>query len=88
MPRRKEKMKVELPPIDWTKAVILERKIQIGWNYDELADGIGCTGTYLRRLISTKHTDDWNPRIKNRVLKKLGIESKTLLTGLGDGITF
>lgn len=68
------------PQIDWLLAAILERKLKEKKDYSYLASKAHCTPDALRRMVSTKHTDDWNPEIRRSVCRALGISQKTMIS--------
>ena len=68
------------PPVDYVKACMLERKLALKLNYDEIAKGANITPDYLRKLMTTKHTDDWSPDIRKAVCKELGINIQTTIS--------
>lgn len=67
-------------PIDWIKAAILERKLAKHITYDELAKGTNVSPEYLRKLMGTKHTNDWSPDIRNSVCRQLRIGIQSTLS--------
>lgn len=67
------------PPIDWVLAAILERKLKRHMSYEELAKGTNISPEYLRKLVTSKHTNDWSPDIRNSVCRQLRIGIKSTL---------
>ena len=61
------------------KAVILERKLVYGMTERELASAGQVNYSYMRRLMSSVHTKDWNPDVRRLVCQKLGIDIHTIL---------
>lgn len=72
------------PPIDKLKAVILERKMTMGLNYQDLADASNVGAYYIRKLMSGKHTKDWPPDVRNAICKYLGLNVKVVVEDLFD----
>lgn len=68
------------PEIDWLLAAILERKMKTGMDWNVLAEKAHCTPAALRKMASSRHTDDWKPEIRRSVCRSLGISTKTLIT--------
>lgn len=79
MPRTKLSMR-KAPPVDYLKACMLERKLALKLNYDEIAKAVGITPDYLRKLMTTKNTDDWSPDIRKSVCRELGINVQTTIS--------
>lgn len=79
MPKAKFDKPKEVPPIDWMKAAIMERKQALKVTSEELGKAAGVSGDYIRKLITTKHTDYWPQDIRKAVCKLLGITVKTTL---------
>lgn len=67
-------------PIDWIKAAILERKLHKHITYEELARGTNVSPEYLRKLVATKHTNDWSPDIRNSICRQLRIGVQSTLS--------
>ena len=67
-------------PIDWIMAAILYRKLKSHMSYEDLAKGANISPEHLRRLVTTKHTDDWSPDIRNSVCRQLRIGIQSTLT--------
>ena len=78
MPRTKLD-KPKAPAIDWMKAAVLERKQALGVTSEELGQGANISGAYVRKLLTTKHSDDWPPDVRKSFCKILGITVKTTL---------
>lgn len=68
------------PPIDYLKGVILERKLVKHLTYEEIAKEINVNQDYLRKLVSTKNTEDWSSEIREAICKTLGIELSTIIS--------
>ena len=81
MPRTKFD-KVE--PMDWILAAILYRKLKGGFTWDELAEGANISPEHLRKLVATKHTDDWSSDIRNSVCRQLRISIHSTLSIVTD----
>lgn len=62
--------------IDWTKAAILERKMALGKEWADIADGTDMTGDVLRKMVSKKHTKEWPLYRLQAVCKALGLKYK------------
>lgn len=70
-----------IPPdirkIDFTKAVILERKKALSLTWDQIADAVGMSPEVLRKLISSRPTIRWPEYTLKKVLKYLGVQCGT-----------
>ena len=76
MPRHRPD-KQDKDQIDWTKALILERKLMLGLDWAAIENKVGMTSEYLRRLVSSKPTWRWPPYTLKKVCQALGIEYGT-----------
>ncbi len=76
--------KQKYPPVDKLKAVILERKLVMGLSSKDLAEIANVRPDYIRKLLSSKHTDDWNPDVRNAICRHLGIEVRIAVKDLFD----
>ena len=79
MPRTKLGEKYSAPPIDKLKACVLERKMVLGLEYKDLADAAGISSVYMRKLMSTKSTDDWPNDVRKSVCRRCGLTIKTVV---------
>lgn len=79
MPRTKFD-KPRYPPVDLLKAVILERKMVMKLNWEEIACAAHMTPPAFRHLVTTKHTDDWRPDVRRNVCRYLGVNMQTTLS--------
>jgi len=61
------------PPIDKLRACILERKMTMKLTWKDIAEVAKMDETYLRKMVPTKPSSDWNPEIRNAICKYLGI---------------
>lgn len=77
-------VKPTYPPVDKLKAVILERKMVMGLTYDQIAHELGYTAPWFRKLMTTVHTDDWNPDMRRKVCSMLHINVKQTIEDLFD----
>lgn len=68
------------PPIDYVKAVMMERKLALHLTYDDIAKSANITPDYLRKLMATKNTDEWSSDIRKAVCRTLGIKIETTLS--------
>ena len=68
------------PQIDWLKAAVLERKMAKKMEWSEIAAKAHVTPDALRKIVTTKHSDDWNPDIRRSVCRTLGISTKMVIT--------
>ena len=84
MPTSRRDDKPKYPPIDKLKAVILERKLTMGFTYDDFAVSANTTPTYIRKMFSKMHSSQWNPEIKESICKKCGIGIKMSIVDLYD----
>ena len=60
------------PPIDLLKAVIMERQSTLHISHKDLAEVSDMTYSSFRKMFC-RHTDDWNPEVRRRVCRALGI---------------
>lgn len=72
-----KKGRPEYPEINMLRAVILDRKLTMGLSYEDLAEGCGTSGIYIRKLMATKDPDHWNPDIRAAVCKRVGLDVET-----------
>lgn len=79
-----KKYSKKAPPIDVLKGIILERKMTLHLQYDELASAANITPEHLRKLMTTKRTEDWSPDLLKSVCKRLGIGIQTTLSLVDD----
>lgn len=77
-------VKPKYPPIDKLKAAILERKMVMHLSSQDLGDAANVSGWYIRKILSTKHTDDWNPDVRKAICEYLGLNVKVVLEDLFD----
>ena len=75
MPRTKFD-KPRFPPIDKLRAVILERKLTMRKTWHDLAEAANISEGYLRRIVPTTPSDQWNPQIREALCRYLGIRIK------------
>ena len=83
MPKTKQTEKYskpKFPPIDMMKACMLERKLTMKLNYEELSRRTGVSASYLRKLIVSDHTKDWPADIRRAVCRELGIGLQETVT--------
>lgn len=81
MPRTKFD-KPKYPPVDKLKAVVLERKLIMHLTYEDLAKVANIHPSYVRTMLTKKHTDDWNPEARKAICRYLGINVKTTIQDL------
>ena len=88
MPRTKFD-RPKYPPIERLRACILDRKMSLKLTWADIGKNTHISPDYLRKIITTVPTDQWNPAIRNAVCKELGIRVKTDVVDLfnldGDG---
>ena len=77
-------VKPKYPPIDKLKAAILERKMVMHLSSQDLGDAANVSGWYIRKILSTKHTDDWNPDVRKAICDYLGLNVKVVLEDMFD----
>lgn len=70
------------PPVDKLKAVILERKLVMGLTYEDLAGVANVHPSYIRTMLTKKHTDDWNPEARKAICRYLGLNIRTVVEDL------
>lgn len=83
MPRSKFD-KPRFPKIDRLRACVLDRKLAMGETWDTIAEGIHVNPAYLRRLITGKNSEDWNPTIRNALCRYLGLSIHSEIVDLFD----
>lgn len=72
------------PPIDKLKAAILERKLVMHLTSQDLADVANVSAVYIRKMITEKHSDDWNPEVRKAICDYLGLNVKVVLEDMFD----
>lgn len=70
-------MKYKDKPIDWMKAIVLERMNQFGYTRSELAEKTGVSEPTLRKCLNS-HSASWNPKYQKEILKTLHIKVAAL----------
>ena len=83
MPRSKFD-KPRFPEIDKLRACILDRKMSMKKNWSDLASAANVSEGYLRRLVPTTSSDQWNPQIRDALCRYLGIRIKVEVQDLFD----
>ena len=63
--------------IDWTKALILERKKALGLNWADIAEEVGMSPDVLRNLVYKRPTNRWPSYTLWKVCQALGIRYGT-----------
>lgn len=81
---RQNAPKQKYPPVDKLKAVILERKLVMGLTYQDLGDIGNCHPSYIRTLLTKRHTKDWNPDVRKAICDYIGIEIDITIRDLFD----
>ena len=76
--------KPKYPPIDKLKAAVLERKLVMHLNYQDLADVANVSAVYIRKMMTEKHSDDWNPHVREAICQYLGLNVKVVLEDMFD----
>ena len=67
----------DIRKVDWTKAVILERKKAFGMTWEQIAEAVGMSPEVLRKLISSRPTVRWPEYTLKKVLKALDVQTGT-----------
>lgn len=83
MNRADESRAISRPDIDWLKAAILERKMAKKLEWADIAAKANVSPDAFRKIVTTKHTEDWNPDIRRAVCKALGIKVKLVISAEG-----
>ena len=83
MPRTKFD-KPRFPKIDRLRACILDRKMSMRKTWHDLAEAANISEGYLRRIIPTTPSDQWNPQIREALCRYLGIRIKVEVQDLFD----
>ena len=69
----------EIPEVDELKALILERKLAYKLSWEDIATKAKVISpTVLRKLVSTKRTEEWSPAYRTAVCRALGISQKSV----------
>ena len=71
--------------IDWTLALILERKKAMRLRWNDIADQAGMSSEVLRKLVSDKTTWNWPYYTLKKVLQVLGVKSGTYTIKITEG---
>lgn len=64
---------MEVPPIDWLLAAVLERKTVLGYDLKKMADVAGVTYDTMRRYIRQSPWT-WTPDARARVCAEFGLK--------------
>ena len=83
MPRTKFD-KPRFPPIDKFRACVLDRKMAMKLNWEDIANACDINGDYLRRLVANTPSDQWNPNLRNKMCRFLGIRVNVEIQDLFD----
>ena len=67
------------PRIDWCVAVLLYRKLELGFNWSDIADRAGMNGDTLRKLVSDKPSEEWPVYVLRKVLRAVGLDYRIYL---------
>lgn len=75
MPRTKldETFNPKAPPIDWTRAAVLERQAVMGFTTKQLAEIGGISYDRMRHLIRLSPWD-WPSEVRSKVCRTLGVK--------------
>ena len=76
MPRTKLDIP-KYPPIDVLKACILERKMVMHMSWDDIAAKTNTSGAAIRKMVCSKHTEEWDPNIRRKICRELGLTLET-----------
>lgn len=69
----------DVPEVDELKALILERKLAYKLSWEDIATKAKVISpTVLRKLVSTKRTEEWSPAYRTAVCRALGISQKNI----------
>ena len=71
--------------IDWTMAVILERKKAMKLSWTEIADEVGMSPQVLRNLVCYRPTKKWPKYTLRKVCQALGIVCGTYTIRIPEG---
>ena len=83
MPRSKFD-KDRFPPVDKVRAAILDRKMSMKKSWADIAEACNINGDYLRRLVATTPSEDWNPALRNAMCRYLGLRIHSEIQDLFD----
>ena len=72
------------PPVDKLKAAVLERKLVMHLSSEDLGNAAHVSGWYIRKMLSSKHSDDWNPEVRKAICEYLGLNVKVVLEDMFD----
>ena len=73
------------PPIDWTRAAILERQAVLGYDLKRLAAVGGISYDYMRRLIRISPWE-WPAGVRDRICDELGVKLVVSVEGLPEAL--
>lgn len=72
--------KAEFIPLDVLGAIFMRRKADLKLNYDEMAEYTGVTPEYYRKMFIGKPTREWNPEIRSKTAKLLGVKIQMVIS--------
>ena len=72
------------PPVDKLKAAVLERKLVMHLSSEDLGNAAHVSGWDIRKMLSSKHSDDWNPEVRKAICEYLGLNVKVVLEDMFD----
>ena len=67
------------PKIDWPIAALLQRKLVLGFHWQDVADRAGMSSDTLRKMVSDKRSEEWPVYILKKVLKAVGLDYRIYL---------
>ena len=69
--------------IDWIKAAVLYVKAEQKLEWADMAAKIKVQPDKLRKMVTGKHSDEWDREIKRALCKALGISVKMVIKAEG-----
>ena len=69
--------------IDWIKAAVLYLKSEKKLEWADMAAKIKVQPDKLRKMVTGKHSDEWDREIKRALCKGLGISVKMVIQAEG-----
>ena len=74
----------KFPPLDILKGCILQRKLAMGYTYEDLADVASTTPNYVRKMMREKMSNEWNREMLNAICDLLGLKVQLKMYDLND----
>lgn len=69
------------PKVDWPVAALLQRKLVLGYTWEDIADKAGMNGATLRKMVSTKPSEEWPVYVLRKTLQAVGLRYSSFLEG-------